>query len=302
MRFLLNVIRNIGLRVKNSLFSSVGTRISSFLKTKHFNSLNDKENFVTLEKRIDDCEAQIKQLSSIIQKELNLPLPPPKHLQIRVVGSYHPDFIESGFSSIYPVLNRILKTDDKKLKDFRTILDFGCGCGRAIRALATLVPESKLYGTDIDEEAIQWLKNNYSKFAEFYITPHLPPTEYKEEMFDFIFGISVLTHLPEDMQFQWLAELNRITKRNGYVVLTTHGEKHYLKLDSNAAGIMKKKGFYYHQAGFNYGKSISLPDFYQTAYHSHDYIKREWSIYFQIVDIHTLGIDNHQDVILLKKV
>jgi SAM-dependent methyltransferase len=248
----------------------------------------------------DDNTIFMQQLMSILHHELNIPLPPPKHLQIRVVGGYSPDFMESGFSSIYPTLNRVLKPTGKELKSFHSILDFGCGCGRAIRALATLLPESKLYGTDIDDEAIKWLQLNYSKFAEFTAAPHFPPTIYENQQFDLVFGISVFTHLPEEMQFQWLKELSRITKDDGYIILTTHGEKHYKDLTPDVVDIMNKKGFYYSDFGVNYGKSISLPDFYQTRFHSHDYIRREWGKYFDVIDIQTLGIDNHQDTILLR--
>ena len=289
-------------RIINLIFARTTRAVRRFLEIKNQQSqVSSLELIEALKVRVDDVEILLKQVLSILHWETHIPLPPPKHLQIRVAGGYVPDFIESGFTSIYPTLNRVLKPVGKELKDFQSILDFGCGCGRAVRALATLIPNSKLYGTDIDEEAIQWLKNNYDNYAEFSIAPHLPPTRYQSQMFDLIFGISVLTHLPEEMQFQWLEELNRVTKLNGYVILTTHGEKHYKGLDAKIVHIMNHKGFYYYEAGFNYGKSISLPDFYQTAFHSHAYIKREWGKYFNVIDIQTLGIDNHQDTVLLQK-
>jgi SAM-dependent methyltransferase len=249
----------------------------------------------------NDNEVLLQQTLSILYRGENIPPPPPKHLQNRVVGGYVSGFIESGFTSVYPDLSRALKPVGKELKDFESILDFGCGCGRAIRALATLLPDSKLYGTDIDDEAIAWLKANYSRFAEFSVAPHLPPTIYEDESFNFIYGISVLTHLPEDMQFQWLSELARITKPNGYLVLTTHGENHYKAFVPEVLKIMDEKGFFYCDPGFNYGKSVSLPDFYQNAFHTHAYIEREWSQYFDVIEIQPLGIGGHQDTVLLQK-
>lgn len=249
----------------------------------------------------NDNEVLLQQTLSILYRGENIPPPPPKHLQNRVVGGYVSGFIESGFTSVYPDLTRALKPVGKELKDFESILDFGCGCGRAIRALATLLPDSKLYGTDIDDEAIAWLKANYSRFAEFSVAPHLPPTIYEDESFNFIYGISVLTHLPEDMQFQWLSELARITKPNGYLILTTHGENHYKAFVPEVLKIMDEKGFFYCDPGFNYGKSVSLPDFYQNAFHTHAYIEREWSKYFDVIEIQPLGIGGHQDTVLLQK-
>ena len=259
----------------------------------------------TLKTQLADTETLLKQVVSILRWEVNLPLPPPKHLQARVVGKYDQHFINDGMS-FYPVLNRLLRPVGKELKDMQSILDFGCGCGRAIRGLATLLPNNKIYGTDIDEEAIAWLKNNYSKFGEFSVAPHIPPTIYNDQTFDFIFGVSVMTHLPEDLQFKWLEELSRITKPGGYVMLSTHGEGIYRPLGREINDVMDTKGFFYYQlGGFNYGKSISLPDFYQTTFHSHAYIQQEWKKYFDIIDIQAAGrdqgLDERQDSVLLQK-
>ena len=259
----------------------------------------------TLETQQNDTEILLKQVMSILHWEANLPPPPPKHLQIRVVGKYNEYFIDAGMN-FHPILNRLLRPAGKELKDFQSILDFGCGCGRATRALAALLPDNKLYGTDIDEEAIGWLKDNYSRLAEFSVAPHIPPTIYKDQMFDFIFGVSVFTHLPEDLQFQWLEELNRITKPGGYVMLTIHGEKIYRPFGKEIIDIMDTKGFLHYQPeGFNYGKSISLPDFYQTTFHTHAYVRQEWKKYFDIIDIQAAGrnqgLDERQDSVLLQK-
>ena len=254
-----------------------------------------------LMERVTDLEVQIRQLTTILQREHNFLPPPPKHLQVRVVSAYVPEFIESGYSSVYPDLNRSLEKAGKKLENFHRILDFGCGCGRALRALSRLLPDSELFGTDIDEEAIQWLNIYHPTLGKFFVAPHTPPMPVDDHMFDLVFGISVFTHLPEDMQFQWLEELRRITKPAGYAILTTHGEKHYRKFDLAYLEIMEKKGFFYSDFGSNYGKSISLPDFYQGTYHSHAYIRREWNKYFDVIDITALGMQNHQDVTLLQR-
>jgi hypothetical protein len=44
-----------------------------------------------------------------------------------------------------------------------------------------------------------------------------------------------------------------------------------------------------------------LPDFYQTAFHTHEYIRREWSRHFEVVAIHAKGVGNHQDAVLVRK-
>jgi len=243
-----------------------------------------------------DVEILLKQIESIIECEQRIPPPPPKHLQVRVSGSYSPEFLRSGFWNCQD-LNRLLQKGGKQLTDFSTILDFGCGCGRVLRALHTIAPAATVHGAEIDPEAVDWLNTHYSTFGQFSVLPHLPPTPYPDNHFDFVYGISVFTHLPEDMQFLWLEELCRITKPLGYLILTTHGEIFYKNLDGDAAKQMKSKGFYYVDLIHTPG----LPDFYRTAYHAHAYIRRQWSKYFQVVDIEELGLTRFQDMTLLQK-
>lgn len=259
----------------------------------------DRKKLQSLQARLDDAEAAVGQVQTILRRETAALPPPPKHLQVRVVGGYVPDFLESGFA-ICGDLNAALQPAGKTLADFRRILDWGCGCGRTTRALKTLLPACELHATDIDPEAIAWLQENYAPLADFRVSPHLPPTPYADGMFDFVFGISIFTHLPEDMQFRWLEELRRITRPGGYLVMTTSGgEELYSQLPSELRTILETNGFLYDDA--RYGQSISLPDFYQNTYHAHPYLRREWSKYFEILDIQRQRIQKHQDTVLMRR-
>jgi SAM-dependent methyltransferase len=197
---------------------------------------------------------------------------------------------EDAYRTFVSLLARI----GKSFADFRTVLDFGCGCGRIIRAMKRNEPDIAFHGTDIDAEAIAWLKGNYGRIGEFSVLPHRPVTSYADNSFDFIYGISVFTHLPEDMQFEWLAELSRIAKPGAVLLLTTHGQKRWGRFTGKEADIMKTKGFYYREAPATDG----LPEFYKNTYHSHSYIQQNWSRYLDIARTIELGIGNHQDVVL----
>jgi SAM-dependent methyltransferase len=252
-----------------------------------------------LEARLYDQEVLTNQLQHVLELMHGIAPPPPKHLQVRVVGSYNGDFIRSGFTSTYPQLTRVLASAGRSLADFGSILDFGCGCGRSIFALSRLLPDAALHGTDIDEEAIAWLRDHCGEMATYSVCPPDPPTVHGDDTFDFAFGISVMTHLPEDMQSAWLAELSRIVRPGGYVMLTTHGEHHYRSvLDATQLAALEENGFLYVESG--YGSSVSLPDFYETAFHTHDYIRREWIRFFEVVDVQPPAAREHQDTVLLR--
>lgn len=246
--------------------------------------------------RVEDLEALVEQLRAVIRHE-NFVLPPPKHLQVRVVGGFVPGFIESGFS-ICEDLDAVLAGIHKNLGSFPRVLDWGCGCGRTARAVKTLYPDCELHGTDIDPEAIGFLQRRYSRYGEFHLAPHRPPTRFAEDFFDFVFGISVFTHLPEDMQFEWLDELRRITKPGAYLIVTTSGEANYRPFPKELVDKADRDGFLYVDG--SYGQSINLPAFYQNTFHKHDYIRREWSRYFEVLDIQTQRVQRHQDTVLLR--
>lgn len=105
--------------------------------------------------------------------------------------------------------------------DLRNILDFGCGVGRFLFAMRPLLkPGQKLYGCDIDSTCASWAKQNID-FAEVYQNKLEPPLKYPDDHFDFIYALSVFTHLRLDMQFKWAWELYRILKPGGLALIST---------------------------------------------------------------------------------
>jgi len=115
----------------------------------------------------------------------------------------------------------LLKKRGLDIDDLGAILDFGCGCGRVIRYFNSL-KRARLYGTDYNPKMIDWCKKNLP-FAEFEVNAPSPPLVYGDGSFGLVYAFSVFTHLPETLQVTWLAELSRVLKPGGYLLLTTHG-------------------------------------------------------------------------------
>jgi SAM-dependent methyltransferase len=224
---------------------------------------------------------------------------PPDHLRVRVHGSVPPtSFMQMGkiiALDIYTGLEQV----SPDIGPAPRILDFGCGCGRVSTWFKLLYPSSTLVGTDIDPEAIRWDTDNLASVGSFGVNPYSPPMEYKSESFDLVFSISIFTHLPETMQFEWLSELRRVTRKGGYLALTVH-PAYLLYAAAGAAddakAELKQNGFYYQKSTGTAG----LPDFYQTAYHSEDYIRRRWGEFFEILAIIPKGAANHQDMVMCR--
>lgn len=179
------------------------------------------------------------------------------------------------------------------------VLDFGCGCGRVAQYFQRLYPEAELHGTDIDREAIAWARETLAHVGQFASNPPLPPSGYPADFFDAIYSVSVFTHLPEEFERAWVAELARVTKPGGLLLFTTHGPG---LLDANIRSEAQEREF--RAKGFTYisgDKTAGLPDFYRLSYHHRDYIEREWAKHFEIVEIVPAGIAKHQDLIVGRK-
>ena len=222
---------------------------------------------------------------------------PPASLRYRVHGA--PDvegFLKVGkmcSEDIQAALERIGKDFDS----FQNVLDFGCGCGRTLVWFASRAQSSHLYGTDVDAEAISWCRNNLD-FARFGVNEPLPPLEYPSETFDFIYAISVFTHLDEDYQFRWLDELKRVTRPEGIVLLTVHGRHVWKDLPREDVVDIEERGFKFVPS--NTMKGI-FPEWYQNAYHTKEYIFDRYSKYFNVLDYIPRGMSKRQDVVVLQK-
>lgn len=253
-------------------------------------------NLSSLNARIADLEARTGQLETVV-KESGGVLPPPRHLQIRVAGVYAPDFLDSGVG-IVGDLEKLVQVGGMELRSLHRILDFGCGCGRVLRPLRRHVTDNtSLFGTDIDDEAIAWCRENYSTVADFRVNGSLPPTPYEDGFFDFVYSISILTHLPEEMQFAWLHELRRIVRPGGLLMLSVHGPSHFDHIPKPQRESMSRKGFAYVDTGGTDG----LPSFYQTAFHREDYIRSAWSPYVDVLDVRPLAVAGYQDAVVCRR-
>jgi SAM-dependent methyltransferase len=213
---------------------------------------------------------------------------PPAEMRYRVGAS--PDaeeFITIGKTCAADIQSAVLKVGCE-LGSFTRILDFGCGCGRTVVHMRDLAPAAQIDGIDIDADAIEWCTQNLN-FASFSVGKETPPSDYAVDTFDFIYVISVFTHLDEDYQFRWLEELRRIAKPGAVLVLTVNGIKDGLK-DSD-------KGFVFERS---YEEGL-FPAWYQNTYHSKEYVFENFGKYFAVLGYFPQSMNAHQDVVVLQK-
>ena len=186
-------------------------------------------------------------------------------------------------------LESLLHRNGLKLTDFKAILDFGCGCGRIIRHLKTV---GKVYGCDCNSEAIKWAKEHLP-FAEFSRTHVTHPTAYSDNTFDLIFALSVLTHMPEELEYQWMSEFRRLLRPQGFLILSLHGDTYLERLTSK-----EKRRFLGGQIvvrGERHAGSNRC-----ATFHPRHYVTENLAQGFHMVDFVPQGLQATQDLYLFQ--
>ena len=91
---------------------------------------------------------------------------PPALLRFKVRGSTSGATFAAIGQRCSEDIGAALRAFDINLARFRSILDFGCGCGGTLLWLKDLAPTASISGTDIDADAIEWCRANLP-FARF---------------------------------------------------------------------------------------------------------------------------------------
>jgi SAM-dependent methyltransferase len=156
-----------------------------------------------------------------------LPLPPEEMRAL--VGTTDPALFDNPAGApVFPGLEP---------QQFRSVLDFGCGCGRLARQLIQQRPRPERYaGVDLHAGMIRWCNENLAPRAPGFAFHHhdvlyggFNPGEGKplhdvlpfgDDEFSLIISISVFTHLTQSQTEAYLSELSRVLAPGG-ILLTS---------------------------------------------------------------------------------
>lgn len=245
---------------------------------------------------------------------------PPYTNRIRTGGRTVRHYYESGLKTYLPIAS-MANHVGLDLNETNKVLDFGCGVGRQLLHFSRNYPNIELYGCDVDSSAIDFVQKNYPT-VNAYCSNFNPPLQYRDDYFDLVYSVSIFTHLSREDHDRWLSELARVTKPNGFCILTTAG--------SNALQILKKRrpavweqvsdqifeldGFIYreypdfsaekaNESLFSVGsKFLGIENSYGGTIISPSFIREVWPTFgFKVESILKGIIDHRQDVVVLRK-
>lgn len=159
----------------------------------------------------------------------------------------------------------------------KSILDIGCGTGRLLVGWYLDNPGRRLFGCDINKTLIDWAGMNLPGSMRFRQNDLLPPLPYENEAFDFVYLVSVFTHLSLDAQKLWLKEIESILAPDGILLMTFHGEIYLQIARSSKLTDFQRKGYLEivnrdEDEGTNNYAAYHGPEFVKKLFHAFELI------------------------------
>jgi glycosyltransferase involved in cell wall biosynthesis/SAM-dependent methyltransferase len=233
---------------------------------------------------------------------------PPRSLMQNVSGlEAERDFAAHG-AHFWEAFSQILP---RPLSSYSPILDFGCGCGRLARLFKGHPGE--VHGCDIDPRHVQWVRGHLP-FVTAVATQPNQPLPYADDSFELVIAISVFTHLTEASQDLMLAELRRIARPGGTLLLTTHGERalqrareeeriYRMIAVDDARFARAQEDFAANRHAFvpQEGHLTSATFQYGITFLSSPYVHSHWGHDLHVQDIVSGGLHDFQDIVVLRK-
>lgn len=143
-----------------------------------------------------------------------------------------------------------------KISASSRVIDIGSGCGRLALPFSLLINSGSYFGTDVFEDGVKWSAENISsrnpafKFFlqlvdnNYYFGGEAKPSDSLSLSFatsssiDFVFALSVFTHLVELDALRYLQEIARCLKQDGVAYITC------FIVDSKFPAFVKRTGLH----------------------------------------------------------
>jgi SAM-dependent methyltransferase len=220
---------------------------------------------------------------------------PPGRLMQRVSGIDNPSaFRQIGLYAAFDLMTAV--ANHRGVDSVRTLLDWGCGCGRVSSEIMRLFPQIELTGCDIDAEAIAWCSAQTDK-AVFRVTGIHPPLPFAESSFDAVVACSVMTHLDRQEQTVWLREIHRILRPGGLFLASVVGEFAASFVPGLRERLLQTP---FIDDTIDHALDGVAPDgYYRATSQAQSFTIGTWSENFRVLEYIEAGLAGYQDLVVL---
>lgn len=139
-------------------------------------------------------------------------------------------FVESGRKDVYKLFGPGLKTVPRGGR----VLEIGCGIGRLMGHLATMLPETQFFGVDVSTEMVRGANDRLRGQPNAFVFRTLGDSldMFDDAYFDLVYSLLVFQHLPQRVFKEYAQEVARILVPGGTFRFQVQYDKEKNGLDS----------------------------------------------------------------------
>jgi SAM-dependent methyltransferase len=200
-------------------------------------------------------------------------------------GDFHFAYWCSGFAT-YKLLAAIARSHGIEGGNY---FDFGGSTGRVFRHFHFQSDRWKVWSCDFKMTSVEWNLKNFPNAIQAFQGMYFPVLPVEDRTFDLVSAMSVFTHIDET-ETSWLLELRRTMKPGGIAIVTVHNDEHWPEMPQELRTVIET-----HSPEFAANKTLPPGRFVSTfriddpyrcnTFHSNDYIREQWSRFFEVCEI-----------------
>lgn len=204
---------------------------------------------------------------------------------------------------------------NRPLGEVRSVLDFGCGCGRASRWFAHTMPDAEIHGCDVRLAGIEWCREHLR--GDYRHSSTEPPLPFETDSMDLVVALSLFSHFDRESSIAWMRELARVCRPDGRMIVTTHGlfslwviarsPEHQDAFFVDAAGAaelarrIQREDFLFHEPPADWLKALDGPSRdYGQAFYTERFVREAYADSVEVVSVTPAALLLFQDVYVLK--
>jgi SAM-dependent methyltransferase len=227
-----------------------------------------------------------------------VPIPPPELIEKTQGGHDRELYRVLGFRYYHQFRSAISRHRDPG--SVRRVLDWGCGSGRVAANFLAAPGGPGVAGCDIDPDAIAWCREHLPR-GEFTLVAPEPPLPYPDAAFDAVVSLAVLAGFGPDDYPVWLPEVRRVLAPGGLFLASVQGA-FAASFEFPPAAVPKLlRGGIFDGGRYDAADSFHAEGQWRGYYLTRDYVRREWSKYFEVLEYLEGEVNSDQDLVVVRR-